>query len=184
MSRDLVDRAQTGDHEAFAQLARQNIDRLYAIARRVLREAEAAEDAVQECLFHAWRDLRMVRDPERFEAWLYRLLLNACRDEQRRRHRRPAPIAITFVEPHVERDEVAGVDRRDELERGFRKLTPEHRMVLVLYHFRGLRAREIADLLGIPEGTVVSRLHYGGQALRHAIEPAAAAVASGTGDRS
>lgn len=184
VNRDLVDRARTGDHDAFAQLARQNIDRLYAIAQRVLRDAESAEDAVQECLFHAWRDLRVLRDAERFEAWLYRLLLNACRDEQRRRQRRPAPIAMTVIEPRFHRDDVAEVDRRDELERGFRKLTPEHRMVLVLHHLRGLRAREIADLLGIPEGTVISRLHYGGRALRHAIEPAAAPSGSGIGDRS
>ena len=184
MSRDLVDRARRGDHEAFAQLARQSIDRLYAIARRVLRDPDAAADAVQECLFHAWRDLRVLRDPDRFDAWLYRLLLNACRDEQRRRRRRPTQVAIAAISSRAGRDDAAEVERRDELERGFRALTPEHRLVLVLHHYRGLRASEIADLLGVPEGTVVSRLHYGGRALRQAIESVAAATGSGTGGRS
>lgn len=171
MTVDLVERARRGDHAAFSALAAAAIDRLYAIARRVLRDDAGAEDAVQDCLLHAWRDIRVLRDPTRFDAWLYRLLLNACRDEQRRVWHRPVQALADDIEPPALIDDVADVIRRDELERGFRALSTEHRMALVLFHYQGLRAREIADLLGIPEGTVVSRLHYGSRALRIALEP-------------
>src|SRR5262245_32479732 len=95
---DVVARAQEGDHAAFEKLAAASINRLYAIARRVLRDSTAAEDAVQECLVRAWRDMRALRDPARFEAWLYRLLLNACRDEQRRSRHRPTELRGLTVE--------------------------------------------------------------------------------------
>ena len=184
MTQDLVERARRGDHVAFEHLAAGAIHRLYAIARRVLRDPEAAEDAVQDCLFRAWRDLRALRDATRFEAWLYRLLLNACRDEQRRIRRRPVQVDIAALSPADQRDEVADVERRDELERGFRSLSADHRMVLVLHYYLGLRSNEIADQLGIPEGTVTSRIHYGGQALRRAIELELAPTTTQTGGRS
>lgn len=184
MTEDLVDRARRGDHAAFERLAAGAINRLHAIAWRVLRDPHAAEDAVQDCLFRAWRDLRGLHDAGRFDAWLYRLLLNACRDEQRRARRRPLQVTFDGLDPADQHDDVAGVDRRDELERGFRRLTAEHRMVLVMHHYLGLRAHEIADQLGIPEGTIVSRLHYGSQALRRAIEPDLGSAAARTGDPS
>ena len=169
MTRDVVERAQRGDHEAFEALARASIDRLYAIARRVLRDSAAAEDAVQECLIRAWRDLRALRDPARFDAWLYRLLLHACRDEQRRIRRRPVEIAALPLDRADSSDAPADVARRDQIERGFRALSVEHRMVLALHHYLGLRPREIAELLGIPEGTATSRIHYGTRSLRAAL---------------
>jgi RNA polymerase sigma-70 factor (ECF subfamily) len=168
---DLVERAQRGDHDAFEVLARSSIDRLYAIASRVLRNPAAAEDAVQECLVRAWRDLRALRDPARFEAWLYRLLLNACRDEQRRSRRRPVEVSFPAIDPIDGGDGPADVVRRDELERGFRRLTLEHRLALTLHHYLGLPVREVAALLGIPEGTATSRIHYAGRALRAALDP-------------
>lgn len=171
MSEDLVQRAQHGDRAAFETLASGAVNRLYAVARRVLRDPVAAEDAVQECLFRAWRDLRALRDPARFDAWLYRLLLNACRDEQRRIGRRPVQVGLGERAGLSVDGGPSEVDRRDELERGFSRLSAEHRMVLVMHHYLGLRMREIADLLGIPEGTAVSRLHYGARALRVALEP-------------
>lgn len=166
----LVEQARRGDHAAFEQLAGASIDRLYAIAHRVLRDAAAAEDAVQDALLRAWRDLAAVRDSSSWDAWLFRLLLNACRDEQRRRQRRPVTTLQAAHEPVALGDDVAAVDRRDELERGLSRLTVNHRMALALHFYLGLRPREIADLLGIPEGTVTSRIHYGSRALRAALE--------------
>ncbi|HEY8238562.1 MAG TPA: RNA polymerase sigma factor [Candidatus Limnocylindrales bacterium] len=170
MSEELVVRARGGDHAAFEQLAAASIDRLYAIARRVLRDQTSAEDAVQEALVHAWRDLRALRDPGRWEAWLYRLLLHACRDEQRRSGRRPQTVEIGLLGGGATPDASDAVGRRDQLERGFSRLSVDHRMVLSLHFFGGLRPAEIAELLGIPTGTATSRIHYGSRALRAAIE--------------
>jgi RNA polymerase sigma-70 factor, ECF subfamily len=169
MTADLVMRAQRGDHAAFEALARASADRLVSIARRVLSDPFAAEDAVQECLIRAWRDLRALRDPHRFDAWLYRLLLNSCRDEQRRSKRRVTTVEIT-MDSATPVDDVAAVDHRDQLARGFATLTLEHRMALTLHHFLGLRPVEIGEVLGVPTGTVSSRLHYAGRALRAALE--------------
>ena len=170
MANDLVERAQRGDHDAFEVLARGSIDRLYAMAERVLRDPSAAEDAVQDCLIRVWRDLRALRNPAQFEAWTYRLLLNACRDEQRRIRRRPVQVEISPRDRTTEQDTPTEVAHRDQIERGFKALTVEHRMVLALHHYLGLRPREIAELLGIPEGTATSRIHYGTRALRAALE--------------
>jgi len=170
MSVEVVERAQRGDHAAFETLAAAAINRLYAIATRVLRDPSAAEDAVQECLIRAWRDARALRDPSRWDAWLYRLLLNACRDEQRRRGRRPIAISIEPIELAGEFTGLTAVEGRDELERGFRRLTVEHRMALAMHVYLGLRPAEIARTLGIPEGTVASRIHYASRALRSALE--------------
>jgi len=167
---DLVHRARLGDHAAFEQLATASIDRLFALAARVLRDHAAAEDAVQDALLHAWRDLRALRDASRWDAWLYRLLLNACRDEQRRRQRRPVAIVPNLADQATLDDDVEAVARRDELERGLRRLSVEHRMALAMHFYLDLRPGQIADLLGIPEGTVVSRIHYGSRALRAAVE--------------
>ncbi len=170
MATGLVQRAQRGDHAAFDELATAAFPRLWSIARRVLRDTALAEDAVQESLLMAWRDLRALRDPDRFDAWLYRLLMHACSDQIRRSRRRPVAIAILPADRADDGDASSTVERRDLLERGFARLTPEHRMVLVLYHVMGLRAAEIADRLGIPEGTVTSRIHYGSRALRETLE--------------
>lgn len=181
---DVVIRAQAGDRAAFEAIAAASVHRLYGIASRVLRDPDAAEDAVQDCLVRAWRDLRALRDPARLDAWLYRLLVNACRDQQRRQPRRLAelgPVAHAVAAPV---DSIADVDRRDQIQRGFLRLTAEHRMVLVLHHFLGLRPAEIADLLGIPVGTATSRMHYGARALRSAIEADLVPTAVETGTRS
>ena len=170
MGEELVRAAQGGDQAAFERLASASVDRLYAIAYRVLRDRAAAEDAVQDCLIRAWRDLRALRDPARWDAWLYRLLLHACRDEQRRSMRRPVTIDSPVVEPVAQSDEVGDVDRRDELERGFQRLSVEHRMALALHFFGGLRPAEVALALGVPEGTIASRIHYGTRALRAVLD--------------
>lgn len=175
---ELVQRAQRGEHEAFEVLARASIDRLYGIARRVLRDPAAAEDAVQDCLVRAWRDLRALRDPARFDAWLYRLLLNACRDEQRRSRRRPAVVTLESIGGPVADDQFVDVARRDEIARGFARLSIEHRLALTLHLHLGLGIAEIARILGVPEGTATSRIHYGTRALRAILTEAAPSPAS------
>jgi len=169
VSSDLVERAQRGEHEAFDVLASAAYHRLYAIARRILRDGYAAEDAVQDALVKAWREIRGLRDPAAFDAWLHRLLVNSCRDHARRTRRRPVELpALTIdrAEPH---DDFAQLADRDELERAFLDLSLEHRAVLVLTHYVGLPAPEIARILGVPPGTVASRLHYGVRAMRAAL---------------
>src|SRR6188472_635666 len=166
---ELVERAQRGDHEAFESLATAAYHRLYAVARRILRDGYAAEDAVQDTLLKAWRELRGLRDPEKFDAWLHRLLVNACRDQVRRRNRRPLEVDIPNLERAAPGDDMARLADRDEIERAFLELSVEHRAVLVLTHYLGLSGPEVAAILRIPPGTVHSRLHYGSQAMRAAL---------------
>lgn len=169
MQRDLVEAAQRGDHEAFEVLASASADRLFAIARLILRDIDRAQDAVQETLVRAWRELPGLRDPDRFGAWLHRLIVNACADQGRSERRWSAQIrAIREPEPA---DDAAGLlADRDQLERGFRRLKPDQRAVVVLHFYLGLPVPEIADTLGIPLGTAKSRLHYAIEALRAALE--------------
>jgi RNA polymerase sigma-70 factor, ECF subfamily len=166
---ELVERARRGDHEAFEALAAPAYHRLYAIARRILRDGYAAEDAVQDALVRAWRDLRGLRDPDRFDAWLHRLLVNACTDQVRRRRRRPVEVPVLEIDQATTVDELGRLVDRDELERAFLGLSVEQRAALVLTHYVGLSAPEVAAILGIPAGTVHSRLHYGARAMRAAI---------------
>jgi RNA polymerase sigma-70 factor, ECF subfamily len=170
MRRDLVEQAMAGDHGAFSELARASISRLYAAACLILRDDQKAEDATQEALVAAWRDLSALRDPDRFEAWLHRLLVRSCYREARRGRRR------WTVELEVRETAVAGPDPaidiadRDQLERGFRRLDADQRTVLVLHYYLGLSLDEAADALGIPPGTVRSRLHRATQAMRAALD--------------
>jgi len=170
MQSDLVRRAQRGDHEAFDALAGDAYDRLFTLAHRILRDPERAKDAVQECLVRAWRDVRGLRDVDRFDAWLHRLLVNACYDEARRRRARAFEVHLLPIERAAPGRPFDDLADRDELERGFRRLPVEQRVVLVLHHYLGLRLPEIADILGVPEGTVRSRLHYASGAMRAVLE--------------
>jgi RNA polymerase sigma-70 factor, ECF subfamily len=168
--RDLVDRAKQGDEEAFDALARLVGDRCMAIACRILRDADRAEDAVQAALITAWRELRMLRDSDRFEPWLHRILTNECYAEARRRTRWSADIRLLPVEGLPATDEILTIHDRDQLERAFRRLTLEQRAVLVFHHYLGLSLAEVADRLDIPLGTVKSRLHHATAALRASVE--------------
>ena len=169
MQIELVRRARSGDQDAFSTLAAGAMDRLYAVATLVLRDRVSAEDAVQEALLNAWRDLPRLRDVERFEPWLRRLLVNACHDEGRRRRRRPE--IRLLPEHHGSRpDASAGLVDRDRLERAFGRLTPAQRTVTVLHHYLDLPLAEISDTLGISEGTAKSRLFHARQSLRAARE--------------
>ena len=171
MNRDLAARARDGDHDAFASLAASTTGRLYGIARVILLDAERAEDAVQDALLEAWRDIRGLRDLDRFDAWLYRLLVRACYRRAARDRRRA--IVEMWVDPASARDspgiEQSVVDR-DRLARGFRGLAPDQRAVLVLHHHAGLELAEVAEILDIPIGTAKSRLFRGIRAIRSAIE--------------
>ncbi len=170
VQRELVELARSGDQEAFSALAASVVDRLYATAVLILRDHSMADDATQETIVRAWRDLRSLRDPDRFDAWLRRLLVNACHDEGRRqRQRRPEMTLLPSHEPAVGDSSIA-VANQDALERGFRRLTPDHRTAVVLHHYVGLSLPEVAEAIGVPLGTAKSRVHHATQALRAALE--------------
>jgi RNA polymerase sigma-70 factor (ECF subfamily) len=164
-----VTRAMAGDHDAFAALANANVDRMYALARVIVRDADRAEDATQEALVRAWRELPRLRDPSRFQAWLRRLLVNACYDEGRRIRSRSEVVLLSDHHPAIA-DDSAGVIDRDRLDRAFRRLPVEQRVVTVLNHVEGLSHEEIAATLGLPLGTVKSRARYALAGLRSALE--------------
>jgi RNA polymerase sigma-70 factor (ECF subfamily) len=169
--RALVERAKHGDTEAFDDIARQVGDQCMAIAFRILRDADQADDAVQAALISAWRDLRRLRDPDRFEAWLHRILTNECYAEARRRRRHTANIRLLpRADASVGPAEIMTVNDRDQIDRAFRRLTLEQRAVLVFHHYVGLTAEQVADRLGIPVGTAKSRIHHATSALRASVE--------------
>lgn len=179
VERGLVELAQRGDEEAFASLMRMSGGRLMAIAYRILRDVDRAEDAVQQTIVSAWRDLPTLRDPDRFAAWLYRMLVNACYTEAKRAHRWNASVQVLTSERSDPRDDLRSVDDRDQLERAFRRLSPEQRAAFVLHYHLGMRQGEVAETLRIPLGTVKSRLHYASVILRTAIEEDARTTSSG-----
>ena len=165
----LIEEARHGDREAFARLAAGEVDRLLAIARLILRDPDLAEDAVQETLLRCWRQMPNLRDVDRFDGWLYRILVHAASDEAKRYRRFHSTIREISVEPSVA-DPGEFVARREELEPAFRRLSVDHRAVVVLHHYAGLPLAEIASALGIPVGTAKSRYHYAISAMRAALE--------------
>ncbi len=177
MERELVERARAGDQEAFEAVVTLASDRLYAIAYRILRDRDRAEDALQGALVRMWDDLPGLRDPDRFDAWSYRLVVHASYREAQRERRWSSQIRRIDVDPPVEGG-FAWIAEREELEQGFRQLTPEHRAVLVLHFFLGLPVTEIAETLDIPAGTAGSRLHYAVRSLRAACEADSRGVAA------
>jgi RNA polymerase sigma-70 factor (ECF subfamily) len=179
VDRELVVLAQRGDQVAFMDLIRARVDRLFAIARRILRDVDRAEDALQDALVIAWRDLPDLRDPDRFDFWIRRVLANMCIEHARRDRRRYAKLEVLNVDGHQARDLLAGVADRDVVDRAFRRLTPDERTILVLRHYLGYEPAVIAEMLGVPGGTVRSRLHHAHRAMRAAIEADARATAVG-----
>jgi RNA polymerase sigma factor (sigma-70 family) len=170
MDPELVIRARHGDGEAFASLAVACGDRLHAIAHRILRDVDLAEDATQQALLAIWQNLPMLRDPARFEAWSHRLLVHACYDEGRRRRVWNPNLRVLRDNDATAPDDLSRVHDQDQLERGFRQLSIEHRAVVVLHTYLGLSLEEIADTLGTPRGTIRSRLHYAVRAMRAALD--------------
>src|SRR4051812_13190947 len=178
MDRDLIDRAKRGDRDAFTALVVEHGHRLYSVAYRILRDASRAEDAVQQAFLTAWRELRHLRDDDRLEAWLYRLLVNACYAEVRHTRRwQPGLRLVTDLDAGpITDDAQVSTAVRDELERAFRRLSGEQRAVLVMHHYMGFSTAEIADVLGVSSGTIRSRLHYARQQMRAALEADSRAV--------
>jgi RNA polymerase sigma-70 factor (ECF subfamily) len=170
VDRDLIEAAQRGDQSAFVDLVRSRGDRFFALAYRILRDVDRAEDALQDALVIAWRDLPSLRDPDRFDAWVHRVLTNVCIGQATRERRRAANLRVLPLEGPAGPDDIAGVVDRDQLDRGFRRLTPEERAILVLHHYVGYAPSEIAELLGSPPGTIRSRLHHAHRAMRAALD--------------
>jgi len=167
VDREIVERAQRGDESAFATLAQERGDFLHAIARHILRDADQAADAAQQALVEIWRKLPQLKDPDRFDAWAYRIVVRAAYAEHRR------GTAWRLAAPHIDRTtretSTQPVDDRDQLERLFAHLSIDHRTVLVLKHYAGLRDAEIAAALDVSEGTVRSRLFYAMRKVREAM---------------
>ena len=171
MDRELVERARRGDHDAFAVLAAAAIDRLDATARLILGDPDLAKDAVQEALFRAWRELPTLRDPDRFESWLRRILVRACFGEGRRRRRISVEVELASIaEPIAPGDATSGVADKEALDRAFGRLTPEARALIVLHHYLDLPLPDVASTLEIPLGTAKSRLHRAIRELRAALD--------------
>ena len=169
MTADLVLRAQQGDHDAFASLVRPHIDRLHGLAGLLLRDSGRAEDALQEALLRAWRDLPRLREPDRFESWLRRLVVNASHDEGRRLRRRRGEQSL---EPFHEPGTTGGISElldRDELARGFRHLKDDERTTIALRYYLDLSSAEAAEAMGLREVTYRSRLHRALKVLQAAL---------------
>jgi RNA polymerase sigma-70 factor, ECF subfamily len=171
MQRDLVIRARSGDHDAFSTLAAGAVARLHRTAWLILRSDEDAADAVQESLLAAWLHIAAVRDPDRFDAWLNRLLVHTCyRLGKRSTRRRVLEIPLAPPDGPRARDAQEAVAARDQLDRAFRRLTPEQRAALVVRHYLGLSDAEAANVLAMAIGTYKSRLHRATAAMRAAVE--------------
>jgi RNA polymerase sigma factor (sigma-70 family) len=170
MDTDLVVRAQRGDTGAYARIATEIADRFLAVSRRILRDLDLAEDATQQALLATWQDLPQLRDPARFEAWSYRLLVRACYTESRKERRWAPNLRLISADEAIADEDLSSVIDRDQLERGFRRLSLEHRTVVVLHHYLDLPLDRVAEILGIPVGTAHSRLHHAMRALRSALD--------------
>ena len=166
----LVERARAGENAAFRELVELESDRCLGIAYRILRDREQARDVVQRALVSAWRDLPQLRDPHRFRPWLYRLLVRECSDERRRVRAWAYRVEAIETDRADAGDFTVAVGQRDALERAFARLSLNHRTVVVLHHHAGMPLAAISDVVGVPVGTVKSRLHHAVQALRSSLE--------------
>ena len=172
MDRDLIERARSGDQQAFADLVHQVSDTLYGVARRILRDPGLAEDVLQNALVTIWRKLPHLREVDRFEGWAFRILVTACYADAPRNRRWATTVRVLPVDLADVADDYRSISDRDELERAFRLLPLDQRAVFVLHHHVGLPLVTVAETLGIPDGTARSRLHYGTRALRAAFDAA------------
>jgi len=167
---DLVKRAQHGDREAFGLVAADLATRFLAVSRRILRDIDLAEDATQQALVAIWRDLPQLRDPARFDAWSYRLLVHACYAEGRRSRKWSPNLRILPADEPAASGGVDTIIYRDELETAIRRLSVDHRTVLVLHHYAGIPTERVARILDVPVGTVHSRLHHAMRSMRAALD--------------
>jgi len=170
MERALVLRAQRGDEAAFGDLVALVGGRLHGVARRILRDLDLADDATQRALVAIWRDLPQLRDPGMFEAWAYKVLVRTCYAESKRERAASPNLHVIDLAPSIEADASGLVIARDELERGFRRLSIDQRAVIVLHYYLDLPLDRVAEVLSIPPGTVRSRLHLALRGLRAALD--------------
>jgi len=181
--RELVERARRGDHDAFAELVERSIARLDTAARLIVRDPELARDAVQDALFRAWRDLRSLRDPDRFQAWLHRLTVNACLDQARRRRRRPIEVEVTDLHPLMAGDATDTLGDRELVNAVLLRLDERDRSIVVLHYYLGLSLTETAGAVGMPVGSVKTRLYRALGEMRAEIatdlRPLASSIAEG-----
>jgi RNA polymerase sigma-70 factor (ECF subfamily) len=171
MTIELVERARAGDHEAFSVLVRASVPRLVGAARLILRDQDRAQDAVQDALVLAWRHIGALRDPDAWDAWLYRLTVNACYRSAKTARRRDL-VELHVVpdqEPAASTDISLSVAERDRIGRELERLPLDQRAVLVLHFWLGLPLTEVGEILDIPAGTAKSRLHRGLETLRVAM---------------
>ena len=169
MDPTVVERARDGDYAAYEELARATADRLYPVAWRILRDRDLADDAVQKTLVAIWRELPRLRETAAFDSWSYRIVVRFCTAELRAQHPYDKDVYELDV-GHRPTEGTTMIARRDELARGFQRLSPEHRSVVVLVYYEGLTINEAAAVLDIAPGTVASRLHYAMRTLRAALE--------------
>jgi RNA polymerase sigma-70 factor, ECF subfamily len=164
--RALVERAREGDHDAFTILLDVRLARLDAAARLILRDPELARDAVQEGMIRVWRDLPGLRDPDRFDAWLHRLIVHACLDLVRRRRRRVIEVELSPLDMPTATDSAGTIADREVLHDALARLDSGHRAVVALHYLLGMPLPDVAASLQIPLGTAKSRLHYALAAMR------------------
>ena len=169
MRDELIELARSGDREAFGQLAAGEVGRLHGVASLILRDPDLAKDAVQEALVRCWQQLPKLRDVARFDGWLYRILVNAARDETRRRHRLEISVGTISTEP-VMADASQQVADREQLERGFRRLSTDQRAVIVLHMYAGMTLDEVGSALGIPPGTARTRYYSAISVMREVLD--------------
>jgi RNA polymerase sigma-70 factor, ECF subfamily len=176
MDQDLVVRVQRGDRRAFEALATADYPRLFQVAHEILSDRSLAEDATQQALLDIWRDIRRLRDPSKYEGWAYRLLVRVCYAEAKRQPKWQPSDELTSAEEPGMADAYGVVADRDQLERGFRHLSMDHRVVLVLHFLMDLTPEEVAEAVGISRWTVYSRLGAATKAMRAALEADARAI--------
>ena len=182
MDQELVVRVQQGDQRAFERLATADYARLFRVAHGVMGDRESAKDATQQALLNIWRKSARLRDPAKYEAWSYRLLVRVCYAEAKRQPRWTSDDDLAPDDQPRSADVYEVVADRDQLERGLRRLSMDHRVVLALRHLLGMTPEEIADTLDLPRSTVYSRLQAATKAMRAALE-ADARIVVPTADR-
>ena len=154
---------------AFVRLADEHLDRAYRLARAILRDPTEAQDATHDAFVQAWRKWETLRDPSRFEPWFDRILVNTCRNRLRSRRWQATDISAEVA--LATGDHAAHADDRHVLGAAIEALPPDDRVVVALRFYRDLRVDDIAVRLGVPAGTVKSRLHRALQRLHDALEP-------------
>lgn len=195
--RAVVSRVQGGDTDAFGVLVEKYRQKVFRLAYGVLRDQEEAMDVAQEAFVKAYRALGRFKGDSAFYTWLFRITMNVALDRRRQRLSRTRALGGEEVPPEEwERtavatdpdpvDEAVGAERRARIGRALETLSPQHRSIIILSDIEGLAYREIAEVLQIPMGTVMSRLHNARKRLREALGTTlaglllAAALALGT----